>query len=222
MSGVIRVMIVDDHDVVREGLRHVLGGAAGFQVVAEAATAAVAVVRAGELRPDVILLDITMPGGSGLDAVPQLREASPSSRILMLSVHDDSGYVLASVRAGAHGYLRKDSSPAELREAVRHVHAGDAFFSPPVARQLAEAIREGAEPAPPGRAVEQLTAREREVLAGVARGLANKEIASELGISVRTVEAHRDSIAKKLGVRSAAALTRLALDAGLIGAGGEG
>lgn len=217
MSGAIRVMIVDDHDVVREGLRHVLNPASGFEVVAESASATDAVARAARVSPDVILLDITMPGGSGLDAVPRLREAAPSSRILMLSVHDDSGYVLASVRAGAHGYLRKDSAPAELREAVRHVHAGNAFFSPPVARQLAAAIRDGAEAAPPARAVEQLTAREREVLAGIARGLANKEIASELGISTRTVEAHRDSIAKKLGIRSAAALTRLALDAGLVG-----
>ncbi len=162
-----------------------------------------------------MLLDIAMPGGSGLDAVPALRQAAPACRILMLSVHDDRGYVLASVRAGAHGYLRKDTSPAELRRAIRAVHAGDAFFSPTVARQLAAAIREGPEETPP-RPVESLTAREREVLAGVARGLANKAIAAELGISARTVEAHRDSIAKKLGVRSTAALTRLALDAGLV------
>ncbi len=218
MSGPIRVMIVDDHAVVREGLRAVLEADDGLAVAGEAGGVAEAVALAGRERPDVILLDITMPGGSGLEAVPRLRAVSDTSRILMLSVHDNVEYVLQAVRAGAHGYLRKDTTPAELRRAVRAVHGGDAFFSPVAARHLSSALR--GETAPPaadaGGVSDLLTAREREVLVAVARGQTNKATAAALGISVRTVEAHRDSLMKKTGVRTVAGLTRLALDAGLL------
>jgi DNA-binding NarL/FixJ family response regulator len=216
----IRVLIVDDHAVVREGIRHVLVSEPGFAVVAEAASADEAVACARREAPDVVLLDITMPGRSGLDAVGPLLIASPRSRILLLSVHDHAEYVLRGVKAGAHGYLRKDTSPAELRAAVRAVHGGGESFSPAVAGRLSAALRGDAPDAPGGaargRTIAVLTARECDVLVGVARGLLNKEIGAELGISVRTVEAHRDNVMRKLGVRSAAALTRLAVDAGLV------
>jgi two-component system nitrate/nitrite response regulator NarL len=204
----IRVLLVDDHAVVREGIRHVLAGTEEFDVVGEAAGGREALVLARSLKPDVVLLDISMPGDSGLDIVGSLRTAVPSARVLMLSVYDQTEYVVQSVRAGAHGYLRKDTTPADLREAIRAVHRGDAFFSPVAARHLTAALRE--EAAEPPR--DPLTGREREVLQGVVRGQTNKEIAGELGISVRTVEAHRDSMMRKLRIHTVAGLTRYAIE----------
>lgn len=214
----INVLVVDDHAVVREGIRHVLEDGARFHVVGEASSGVEAVSAATTLRPDVVVLDISMPGGSGLHAVRELLDRLPEVRILMLSVHDDLEYILESVRAGAHGYLRKDSTPAELRDAISSVHGGNAWFSPQVARQLAEALRGGIPEAAPKapRAVDVLTGREREILVHIAQGATNKEIGSALGISTRTVEAHRDSLMRKLGVRTVAGLTRLALEQGLL------
>ncbi len=224
----IRVMVVDDHSIVREGLRQVLQADGGFDVVGEAANGAESLAMAARERPDVILLDITMPGESGLVVAQQLRLEVPEARVLILSVHDDAEYVLESVRAGAHGYLRKDTTPADLRSAIRAVHNGDAWFSPAVAKRLAEMLRSEAASAPPpapagaasaGAAppsLDTLTNREREVLALIARGLLNKEIGTQLGISVRTVEAHRDSVVRKLGIRNAAGLTRFAMEQGLL------
>jgi DNA-binding NarL/FixJ family response regulator len=214
VSGQVRVLIVDDHSVVREGIRTVLAGDASLTVVGEAGGVVEALERAHHVQPDVILLDITMPGASGLEAVPRLLAAAPSARILMLSVHDNTEYVLQAVRAGAHGYLRKDTTPVELREAVHAVHRGDAFFSPAAARHLTAAIREGGS-TDPRRALATLTARETEVLVRIARGALNKEIAADLGISIRTVEAHRDNLMRKLDIRSVAGLTKLVLEAGL-------
>jgi DNA-binding NarL/FixJ family response regulator len=216
----IRVLVVDDHSVVREGIRHVLADRAAFEVVGEAASGTDAVKAAAALEPNVVILDISMPGGSGLNAVGALLERVPGARILMLSVHDDLEYVLESVRAGAHGYLRKDAAPAELRAAIEALHAGQGYFSPAVATQLADALRSGQPPAArarPPRAADVLTAREREILVHVAQGETNREIGATLGISTRTVEAHRDSLMRKLGVRTVAGLTRLALEQGLLG-----
>lgn len=216
----IRVMVVDDHGIVREGLRQVLQADGAFDVVGEAANGAEALAIAERERPDVILLDITMPGDSGLLVAQQLRQRVPESKVLILSVHDDAEYVMESVRAGAHGYLRKDTTPADLRSAIRAVHAGDAWYSPAVARRLTEMIRSEAAPAPPPSlstpSLDVLTNREREILSLIARGLLNKEIGAQLGISVRTVEAHRDSVVRKLGIRSAAGLTRFAMEQGLL------
>lgn len=222
----IRVLVVDDHVIVREGLRQVLQADGEFDVVAEAANGTEALAFAERLHPDIVLLDITMPGDSGLVVAQQLRERVPSARVLMLSVHDDAEYVMESVRAGAHGYLRKDTTPGELRAAVRAVASGNGYFSPVVAKRLTEVLRSEPAPAPPVAAVastlpapptlDMLTNREREVLSLVAHGLLNKEIGVQLGISVRTVEAHRDSMVRKLGIRSAAGLTRFAIEQGLL------
>ena len=210
------MLLADDHSVVREGLRHVLAGAPELTVVGEAATGPEAMSLAAEEHPDVMLLDLTMPGAGGLEVLRHLRTTLPEIRVLILSVHDDPEYVLESVRAGAHGYLRKDSSPAEIRQAIRAVHAGDAYFSPPVARHLTTALRDaGSAPSPEGD-IAALTSREREVLMRVARGLTNRETASELGISVRTVEAHRDSLMRKLRIHTVAGLTRFAISHGLL------
>jgi DNA-binding NarL/FixJ family response regulator len=214
----IRVLVVDDHAVVREGIRHVLSDGAGFTVVGEAQSGAEAVSSAVQLQPSVVVLDISMPGGSGLHAVGELLERVSGVHVLMLSVHEDVEYVLESVRAGAHGYLRKDSTPAELREAIRALHAGRTYFSPAMAKQMAEALRTESEPRTeaPAQATDVLTARERQILVHIAQGKTNKEIGAELGISTRTVEAHRDSLMRKLAIRTVAGLTRLALEQGLL------
>ena len=221
----IRVLVADDHSVVREGLRRVLS-APGFVVVGEAATGEEAVRRAAELTPDVVVLDISMPEGSGLQIVERLRQAAPAARVLMLSVHDGTEYVLESVRKGAHGYVRKDTTPAELREAIRSVSAGNEYFSPAVAGHLTAALRGDAPAAgeaatastgttAPTAALADLTGREREVLALIAQGHSNKQAAAALKISPRTVESHRDSLMRKLGIRTVAGLTRFAMQTGL-------
>ncbi|MEO7965036.1 MAG: response regulator transcription factor [Gemmatimonadaceae bacterium] len=223
MTAPIRVVLVDDHDIVREGVRQVLQSDGGFDVVGEASDSVRALEVALRERPDVVLLDITLPGESGLVVLQRLRLQLPDTRVLVLSVHDDAEYVMESVRSGAHGYLRKDTTPADLRSAVRAVHAGDAYFSPVVAKRITDMLRTEASAQTSTSAssasapsLDMLTNREREVLALVARGLLNKEIGVQLGISVRTVEAHRDSITRKLGIRSAAGLTRFAMEKGLL------
>jgi DNA-binding NarL/FixJ family response regulator len=213
----IRVLVVDDHAVVREGIRHVLAGEPGFEVVGEAANGEQALALARSQRPDVVVLDVTMPGESGLRVAPKLRAAVPGARVLIMSMHENAEYVREGVRAGASGYLLKDSAAAELRLAVRAVHAGGTYFSTHAALGLSGAVvpPPAAEPEPPALAsADGLTARERDVLGGIARGLTNKEIAAELGISHRTVETHRESLMRKLNIRTVAGLTRYVLDGG--------
>ena len=215
-QGVIRVLVADDHGVVREGIRHVLERESGFEVVAEAANATDAMALAETLRPDVIVLDISMPGESGLKLAARLRERVPESRVLILSMHDHPEYVLESVRAGAHGYLLKDTAATELRGAIQAVDEGAAFYSPPVARQLSAAVRNELARERRNSDLGTLTPREREVLQGIARGRTNKEIATDLGIGHRTVETHRESLIRKLRIRTVAGLTRFALELGLV------
>jgi two-component system response regulator NreC len=215
-AGLVRVLVVDDHAVVREGLRHVLTASEGFSVVGEAANATEALGLAETVRPDVVLLDLTMPGISGLEAAAELRRRASGARILVLSMHEQDEYVLAAVRGGADGYILKDASPAELRAAIRTVGAGGEYFSPTVARRLAAAVRGEAATESPGERLQRLTPREREVLALVTTGHTNREIAAHLRISPRTVESHRENLMKKLSLRTVADLTRFALHAGLL------
>jgi DNA-binding NarL/FixJ family response regulator len=212
----IRVLVADDHAMVREGIRSVLERDAGFQVVAEAATGTDVVPLAGAHQADVAVLDISMPGETGLRAAHLLRQALPHVRVLILSMYDNTEYVLESVRAGAHGYLLKDGAAQELAAAIRTVLDGDSYFSPAVAARLSDAMRGDIQREQRNASLDLLTAREREVLAGIARGLTNKEIAGELGISHRTVETHRESLMKKLGIRTVAGLTKFALETNLI------
>jgi len=214
MSANIRVLVADDHALVREGIRHVLDAEPGIDVVAEASNGRDAVDLALLHAPDVVLLDITMPEETGLKAAARLRELLPSARVLLLSMHDHVEYVREGMRIGTHGYILKDSAGEELRAAIRAVHAGGTFFSPAVVRRLTGSASESSAPA--AVSVEGLTPRERDVLQRIARGLTNKAIAGELGISPRTVEAHRESLMKKLQIHSVAGLTRLALEAGLV------
>jgi len=215
-DSTIRVLVADDHTIVRSGIRHVLESEPGFTVVAEASTGGEALELASSLHPDVVVLDISMPGESGLRVAAELRRRVPETHVLILSMHDNTEYVLESLRAGAHGYLLKDTAATELRDAIRAVRRGESFFSPPIASRLSAVVRGDAAESPAG-ALGQLTARERQVLVGVAQGHTNREIATQLGISHRTVETHRESLMRKLGVRTVAGLTRLALEAGLVG-----
>jgi DNA-binding NarL/FixJ family response regulator len=212
----IRVLVVDDHPLVREGIRHVLNEGSGLEVTAEAASGEEALKLAQSHRPDVILLDISMPGESGLKVAAKLRSCVPEARILILSMHDHAEFVLGAVRAGVHGYVLKDSLPVELRRAVRTVYGGEEFFSPPVASRLSAALRGEVPVEAKRQRIESLTKRERQVLVHVAMGRSNKEVAAEFGISVRTVETHRENLMRKLDIHSVAELTRLALKTGLV------
>jgi DNA-binding NarL/FixJ family response regulator len=212
----IRILVADDHAVVREGIRHVLATSHGFDIAGEAASGAEAVKLAADCEPDVVLLDVSMPNGTGLDVIGDVRRAAPQARVLILSVHDEAEYVLEAVRAGAHGYLRKDSSPSELRDAVRAVDRGESFFSPAMAARLSDALRVESDRTARASKLAMLTGRERDVLEGIANGETNKEIASRYGISPRTVETHRESLMRKLEIHNVAGLTRLAVEEGLV------
>ena len=211
-STPIRVVVVDDHAVVREGIRRVLDGDAGMRVVAEGADGDAAVTLVDAHEPDVLVLDVAMPGRTGIEVTAELAARGVAARVLILSMYDEPQYLLASFDAGAAGYILKDAPPAELRAAVRTVHAGERYLSPALAARLRAAEEAAATPGP----LEALTPREMDVLLGIAGGLTNKEIAARHGISPRTVETHREALMGKLGIRTVAGLTRLALEEGLM------
>ncbi len=212
----IRVLVVDDHAVVREGIRSVLERQPGFEVVGEAGDGATALKLAATTAPDVVVLDVSMPGGSGLRTAADLRTQVPEARVLILSMHDNAEYVLEAVRAGASGYLLKDSAATDLRQAVTAVHGGENYFSAAIAAQLTAVKRGEIDRESQSGKLGMLSGREREVLAGIARGLTNKEIGTELGISHRTVETHRESLMRKLRIHTVAGLTKFALETGLV------
>lgn len=212
-----RVLLVDDHELFRAGVRAELDGL--VDVVGEAATVAQAIAAIAELRPDVVLLDVHMPDGGGLEVIHQVGPDAAGTRFLALSVSDAAENVIAVIRAGARGYVTKTISGAQLADAVRRVHGGDAVFSPRLAGFVLDAFAGGggraAEPAGPdpvGRDAEldQLTPREREVLQHIARGYMYKEIALRLGISPKTVEAHVSAVLRKLQLSSRHELSRWA------------
>lgn len=213
MSGrVVRIIVVDDHPLVREGIRQALS-VEGFEVLADTGTAEEGLDLARTLQPDVVVMDISLPGLTGIRATELLRKELPATRVLMLSVHDHPEYVLESVRAGAHGYLRKDSLPDELRAAVLAVAEGRTTF------EAGRAVRTDVETSvtAAARRLQALTPREIDVLVGLASGRSNKEIAASLGLSARTVESYRETMSAKLGISGTAALTRFAIESRLLG-----
>ena len=208
----IRAVIVDDHAVVRSGLRLVLEGEEDIEVVAEAADARQAVFEARAHKPDVIVLDVVMPGKSGIEAIPDLLEESPETKVLVLSMQDDPAYVREAFGAGASGYVLKEAVDAEVVAAVREVAAGQRYVHPALGARLVAAEAEER-----ARADEDpLSEREHEILRLLALGHTNQEIASQLYLSVRTVETHRAHIMQKLRITTRAELVRYALDHGML------
>jgi two-component system response regulator NreC len=204
----IRVLIADDHTLVRESLVSVLNASGECTVVGEAADGVAAIEKALALRPDVVIVDVSMPHLNGVEVVRRLRAELPESRTLVLTMHEDQEYVLHMVRAGASGYLVKDSPTTELIAAVRSLHAGRAYFGPAAAKVLAEQIhRPDQVDDPYGR----LTPREREVFHLVVEGLTTKAIAKRLDISTKTAENHRARVLDKLGAKNAAEVVRYAV-----------
>lgn len=214
----IRIVVADDHAVVREGVRRVLDDEPGFSVVGEASTGREVLRVIEESDPDVVLLDLGLPDIGGLEIVRRLRQAGPDPRLLILSMHDEKEYVVRAAAAGVDGYLLKDEAePKMLRAAVRAVHEGDSYFSATAAAALAGAVRSRSEAGAESDPLDELTDRETEVLCLVASGRTNKEMAAELGISPRTVETHRENLMRKLSIHSVAGLTRFALERDLLG-----
>lgn len=211
----IRLLLAEDHHVVREGLRALLETEGDFTVVGEAGAGDEVLPRVGSLRPDVVVLDLMLPGVRGLEVIKELSRRSHAPKIVVLSMHASEAYVLEALRAGASAYVLKQSEGAELVRAIREVVDGRRYLSPPLSERAVEAyaLREGGGPADP---YQRLTSRERQVLQLVAEGLTAGEIASRLFISPRTVETHRANLMKKLGLRSRAEVIRYAIGRGLV------
>jgi DNA-binding NarL/FixJ family response regulator len=210
----IRALLADDHTLVRAGIRGLLQGLPGVEVVGEAEDGHEALRLAEVLRPDVVLLDIGMPGLNGLEVAGRLAALDPSIRVLILSMHTSEEYVLRALRAGCAGYLLKRSAVSELEVAVRAVARGETYLSPAVSKQVVDDYvgRTGGAADP----IDALTPRQREILQLVAEGNTSKEIAERLGLSFKTVEAHRAQIMERLGVRDLAGLVRFAVRVGLV------
>lgn len=209
----IRVLVVDDHPVVRHGLRTYLSSRPGLAVVGEAADADAAVAESARLSPDVVLLDLVMPGGGGVEAIRRLRAAGERPRVLVLTSFAGDDQVVSAVRAGAAGYLLKDVAPAELEAAIRTVHDGGALLDPHVVGSVMAEVAAGTPP--PG--VDELTRREREVLRLLADGLSNRELAAALYVSEKTVKTHVSSILTKLRLADRTQAALFAVRHGLAG-----
>jgi DNA-binding NarL/FixJ family response regulator len=213
----IGILLADDHAVVRQGLRALLEAEGDIAVVGEAENGRQAVAQAKKTLPDVVVMDVAMPGMNGLEATRQILRNVPSSKVLVLTSYGDEDYVNQLLEAGATGYLVKQTAAADLLKAIREVHHGNAFFSPSIAKRLrqqeSEALAGGQSQAgKPSR----LTSREAEVLQLVAEGFANKQIAAELSISIKTVEKHRQQAMNKLNIHDIAGLTRYAISKGWV------
>jgi DNA-binding NarL/FixJ family response regulator len=206
---VIRILVVDDHPIVRQGLVAALEDESDFQVVGSAGSAEEALILAARLRPDLVLLDLELPGIGGVEATPRLQDVSPSTRILVFTAYDTDDRVLDAVRAGAGGYLLKGAAVAEIAAAIRTVVAGGTALAPSAAARLPNAVRAPRRAGP-------LTAREREVLRLIAQGLPGKQIAGTLGITERTVKFHTAALIRKLGADNRAQAVAVAAQRGLL------
>src|SRR3954462_13044023 len=212
----ISVLLVDDHTVVRQGLRALLAAEEDMEVRGEAENGRQAVVLAKKLLPDVIVMDVAMPLLNGLEATRQIMKALPNAKVLVLTSYGDDDCVAQMMDAGAAGYLIKQTAANDLLKAIREVHKGNAFFSPAIAKRLRDQCREAFTTGGPPRRGSELTSRESEVLQLIAEGFSNKQIAAELAISIKTVEKHRQQVMNKLNIHDVAGLTRYAISKGLV------
>jgi len=216
----IRVLVADDHAILRSGLRLLISAQPDMEVVGEAGSFTEAISLAKSLLPDVVTLDLSMPGGAGLGAIEELRAAAPAARILILTMHEDPAYVRSALAAGASGYLVKSAADSALIAAIRAVERGRVFIEVQN-REAMQALMAPARAASEGPApIATLSAREREVLVLVAQGHTNQAVADRLALSVKTVESYRARLMQKLGLTNRAELTRLAIDLGLVGRSG--
>ena len=213
----ITVLLAEDHMIVREGFRKMLDLEADLEVVGEAENGRQAVALVKKLRPAVVLMDIAMPLLNGLEATRQVLKAVPATKVLILSAHSDDAYVKSATESGAVGFLLKQTSTQDVCKAIREVQKGNTFFSPSIAKRLSHHNQKSLDRK--GRLkvkAVRLSSREMEVLQLIAEGEANKQIAAELGISIKTVEKHRDHLMQKLDIHDTAGLTRYAIAAGII------
>lgn len=211
-----RVVIAEDHTILREGLKALLSSSADLQIVGEAGDGREAVRKVDQLKPDLLLVDLSMPRMNGMEAIQEIKKQSPETKVLVLTVHKTEEYVLASLEAGADGYILKEATHAELLLAITNVLLGKRYLSPDVSEKVIEGYLEGKKSSRPATPLERLTLREREILKLVAEGYKNKEIADYLCISLKTVEKHRDNVMKKLDLHSASELTAFAMERGLV------
>ncbi len=211
LSRKIRILLADDHTIVRKGVRLLIDSQPDMEVVAEAANGREAIAEANRLKPDIVVMDVSMPELNGIEGTRQICDELPNTRVVALSMHKDSVYVREILRAGARGYLLKDSDDEDLLKAIRLINRGEAFLSPAISDSvLTDYRRHVSNP------VDVLTSREREILTLVAEGKTNKEIANTLNLSVYTVESHRGSVMEKLNLHNTGDIVRFALRNGLI------
>jgi DNA-binding NarL/FixJ family response regulator len=212
--SVARVLLVEDHVVLREGLKALFGGEPDVEIVGEADNGRDALNRAAELRPNVVLMDLSMPGLNGLETTRRMRHQFPEIKVVVLSMHSHEEYVFQALRAGASGYVLKQANSIELLAAIRAALCGGSFLSSSISRTVIDGYVSRAEARGRGKEVDRLTSREREVLQLLVEGVPNRAIAKLLGISVKTVESHRSNMMTKLGLSNKTELVRYALDKG--------
>ena len=207
----LRILLADDHETVREGLKAIVNGQPDMEVIGEAADGRAAVTEARKLQPDVVVMDVSMPRVNGLQATQAMKTSCPDVRILTLTRHADDGYLLQLLRAGASGYVLKQSRASEVLHAIRAVAAGGTYVDPAIADKLVGSLGRGAQPAAAGTGTVPLSGREEQILRLVAWGYSNKEIAARLDLSVKTIETHKANATQKLGLHNRIDIVRFAL-----------
>jgi two-component system response regulator NreC len=216
MSQRVRIVIAEDHTILREGLRSLLSSNPIFEIVGEAEDGREAIRCVEKFKPDLILTDLSMPRMNGMEAIKEIKKESPATKVLVLTVHRAEEYILATFRAGADGYILKDSTHSELVMAVKNVLSGKHYISPEISEKVIEGYLEGKKTLKSRTSWETLTQREREILKLIAEGYKNKKIAEDLCISVKTVEKHRANLMEKLDLHNIQALTTFAIERGLV------
>lgn len=216
MPDPIRVLVSDDHTILRSGLKMLLNAETDIEVIGEATTGEEAITLSGQLRPDLVLMDISMPGMGGIDATAEIKKQHPEIKVLMLTMHENEAYLFRTIKAGGSGYVLKKAADTELIDAIHQVMEGGAFLRPSVTKALVKDYLERVELGEARDSYGTLTEREREILKLIAEGHTNPEIAKLLVISVRTVETHRAHIMDKLGIHQRSELVKYALRKGLL------
>jgi two-component system response regulator NreC len=215
----IRIILVDDHEIVRAGLRMLLDSHKDIQIIGEAENGQQALELCQKDPPDIVIMDITMPGASGLEVTRQIKQQYPNTSVLALTIHEGEQYFFEMLNAGASGYVPKRAAPTDLVNAIHAVHSGEVYLHPTVAKALVKDYVQRVQMGWERASYDGLTEREQQVLKMIAEGMMNKEIAEQLSISVRTVERHRENIMSKLNLHTRAELVRYAVDKGLIDIG---